>query len=43
MPLKRFNDAIESARTAYAAGDEEAFIGAITDAQRTVQAHPTLF
>ncbi len=42
MPLKRFNDAIESAQTAYAAGDEEAFMCAVTDAQRTVQAHPSL-
>ncbi len=42
MPLNLFNDAIESARTAYAAGEEEAFRRAVTDAQRTVQAHPTL-
>jgi hypothetical protein len=42
MPLKLFNDAIESAQAAYTAGDEEAFMYAVTDAQRTVQAHPTL-
>jgi hypothetical protein len=42
MSLKRFNDAIESAQAAYTTGDEEAFMGAVTDAQRTVQAHPTL-
>ena len=42
MPLKSFNDAIESAQTAYAAGDEAAFMCAVTDAQRTVEAHPSL-
>ncbi len=42
MPLKRFNDAIESAQAAYTAGDEGAFMCAVTDAQRTVQAHPPL-
>ncbi len=42
MPLKSFNDAIESAQTAYTAGDKVAFRYAVTDAQRTVQAHPSL-
>jgi hypothetical protein len=43
MPLKSFNDAIQSAQTAYAVGDEEAFKCAVTDAQRTVQAHSSLY
>ncbi len=43
MSLKSFNDAIESAQTAYTVGDEAAFMYAVTDAQRTVQAHPTLY
>jgi len=42
MTLKSFNNAIESAQAAYTAGDEEAFRCAVTDAQRTVQAHPPL-
>ncbi len=43
MLLKGFNDAIEAAQTAYAAGDEAAFMSAVTAAQSTVQAHPSLY
>ena len=43
MLLKGFNDAIEAAQIAFAAGNEAAFVSAVTAAQSIVQAHPPLY